>query len=409
MSEYDDLQGHLTVEGPLLELAYAALCVAKGEDVVPRMETLGIYHDVFIRGSKGYTFCECDGESDISMNKIDLFIREVLKLNALLISHSEMPINEARFISMSPVAHWGQSAIEQLEVARIRFEEEGIKLVVVEPKRLIYDLVSTSVLGFLVLDDHIIMVGPGQWAIRYDPSISKFVYGESSIDLGKFRRLPQSFLARDYWNERHEAIYMEYAKISMEALPEWFSWKYPQTFGIRWRSTEQIADAVLKAYSKNGRVIAHRDRHGFISMRKLKKGGYYTANIIFKGSIIGEKEAEEIDAELLRITKEFTDSGKMYEELDFYFRIFTDTTTFSHMYWTKAKFMTHDGEVSYTEIHRGDDVLLEVLNSGDLGLKLQGNRLLLSMEEGANTLTLVRGSLQWESSEEGTYPATLKF
>ena len=197
--------------------------------------------------------------------------------------------------------------------------------------------------------------------------------------------------------------------MSMEALPEWFNWKYPLNFGVRWRSTVQIADAILKAYSKNGRIIVHRDRHGFISLRKLKKGSYYTANLVYKSSIIGEKEAEEIDGELMRITKDFRESGEMYEDLDFYFRLFTDTTTFSHLYWTKARFQTHKGEVSYTEIHRGDDVLLEVLNSGDLGLKLEGNHMLLSMEEGANILTLVRGSLQWESSEEGTYPATLRF
>lgn len=409
MSEMDDLQGHLTVEGPLLEMAYAALCVAKGESVVPRLETLGIYHDVFLKGSKGFTFCECDGEAIISMNKIDLFIREVLKLNSLLKSQSEPPVVEARFVSMVPVSQWDEDAQEQLEVARIKFEEESIKLVVVEPKRLIYDLVSNSVLGFLLLDDHIILVGPGQWAIRYDASTSKFIFGESTIDLAKFRVLPQSFLARDYWNVRHKPIYSEYAKISMEALPEWFDWKYPEQFGVRWKSPEQMTEALLKSYSRNGREIAHRDRRGFVGVRKMKKDSYYTANLVFKSSIISDREAEEIDSELQRIIDEFRNSGEMLEELDFYLRIFTDTTTFTHLYWTKAKFRSHNGEVSYTEIHRGDDVLLEVLNSGDLGLKLNGNQVIVSMEEGANTLTLVRGSLQWESSEEGTYPATLKF
>lgn len=409
MSDYYDLEGHLTVEGPLLELAYAALCLAKGEDVAPRLETLGIYHDVLIRSSKGYTFCECDGEAHVSKDKIDLFISEVLKLNSLLKSHSEMPILEARFVTMVPTAQWDEEATEELEVARIKFDEHSIRLVVVEPKRLIYDLISTSVLGFLILDNHIIIVGPGQWAIRYDASISKFVYGESSINLSRFRELPQSFLARDYWNERHKAINTEYVKMAMEALPEWFEWKYPEYFGIRWKSAEQMAEAIRKAYSRNGRIIVHVDKHGFISFRKLKKGSYYTANLVFGGTIIGDRDAEEIDREFLRMTMDFKESGEMSEDLDFYFRVFTDTTTFSHLYWTKAKFRSHKGEVSYTEIHRGDDVLLEVLNSGDIGIKLDGNHILLSMEEGANTLSLVRGSLQWESSEEGTYPATLKF
>lgn len=409
MSDFNDLEGQLTVEGPLLELAYAALCVKRGEDVVPRLETLGIYHDVFIRSAKGYTFCECDGEAHITQDKIDLFIREVLKLNSLLKAQSEMPIIEARFITMIPTSQWDEDALELLEAARIGFEDESIRLVVVEPKRLIYDLISTSVLGFILLDNHIIMVGPGHWAIRYDASISRFVYGESTIDLSRFRGLPQSFLARDYWNERHKAIYSEYANITMEGLPEWFSWKYPDNFGIRWKTTEQMAEAILKAYSRNGRIIVHTDGNGFISLRKLKKGSYYSANLVYRSNIIGDREAEEIDGKFLKLIEEFRKNGDMPEDLDFYFRIFTDTTTFSHLYWTRARFRTHHGEVSYTEIHRGDDVLLEVLNSGDLGIKLDGNHVLLSLEEGANTLSLVRGSLQWESSEEGTYPATLKF
>ncbi len=409
MSDFDDLEGHLTVEGPLLELAYAALCVAKGEEVVPRLETLGVYHDVFIKSSKGYIFCECDGESNVSQDKIDLFIKEVLKLNTLLTDQSEMPIIEARFVSMVSVDHWGNDAQEQLEAAKIKFEDHGIDLVVIEPKRLIYDLISTSVLGFVLIDNNIIFVGPGHWAIRYNPSISKFVFGESTIDLSKFRELPQSFLARDYWNERHKSIYSQYAKTAMEELPEWFNWTYPDNFGISWKYPEQMAEAVLKAYSKNGRIIVHTGRHGFVSLRKLKRGSYYTANLIFNHDVIGENEAEEIDREFLEMIEEFRNSGEMSEDLDFYFRIFTDTMTFSHLYWTKAKFKTPKGEVAYTEIKRGDDVLAEVLNSGDVGLKLDGNTVMLSLEEGPHILSLVRGSLQWESSKEGTYPATLKF
>jgi hypothetical protein len=409
MSDFDDLEGHLTIEGPLLELAYAALCVARGEDVVQRLETLGVYHDIFIKSSKGYTFCECDGEPQVSQNKIDLFIKEVTKLNNLLKSQSELPIIEARFVSMVPVDQWDRDAQEQLEAARIKFGDQGIDLVLVEPKRLLYDLISTSVLGFLLLDNHVIFVGPGQWAIRYNPSISKFVFGESTIDLPKFRELPQSFLARDYWNERHKAIYSKYAEIAMEALPEWFNWKYPDNFGIRWKYPEQMAEAVLKAYSKNGRIIVHTGKHGFVSLRKLKRGSYYAANLIFMSNVIGESEAEEIDRAFLDMIEEFRNSGEMSEDLDFYFRLFSDTMTFSHLYWTKAKFRTPRGEVAYTEIKRGDDVLAEVLNSGDLGLKLDENRIMLSLEEGPNILSLVRGSLQWESSKEGTYPATLKF
>lgn len=409
MGDPEDLEGTLTLEGPLLEMVYAALCVARGENVVPRLETLGVYHDVFIRGEKGHVFCECDGESDISEKKIYLFRDEVLHLNTLLKAEDQMPVTEARLVVMLPRKDWQNGAMIALDEVGKEFEKNGIRLNVIEPRRLLYDLVSNSILGFVLLDNHILLVGPGHWAIRYNASVSRFMYGESRIDLDKFRQLPQSFIARDYWNERHKDIYAEYSEISQESLPEWFSWKFPERFGIRWKNSQQIAKGILKAYSVNGRKIVHTDEKGFISLRRLKKNSYYAANVVYHGEIVGAEEAVELDRELSRIVNDFRNSGSMDEELDFYFRIFADTITFSHMYWTKAKFKTPRGEVSYTEIHRGDDLLTEVLNSGNLGIKLDRNGIRLSIEEGPDILTLVRGSLQWESSDEGTYPATLKF
>ncbi len=409
MDNDQDLQGALTIEGPLLEMAYTALCVARGEEVVPRLETLGVYHDVFIRGSKGHIYCECDGQGDISARKVELFREEVLKLNSLLRAKDQMPITEARFIVMLPKKAWRPETVSELEKTSAQFEEASIKLVLVEPKRLLYDLISNSILGFVFVDNHIILVGPGHWAVRYNPSVSRFMYGESTIDLDTFRRLPQSFLARDYWNERHKEIYAKYADVSEESRPEWFNWKFPDNFGITWKSRDQMIRAVLKAYSLNGRIVVHTDDRGFITLRKLKKNSYYTANIVYPGHLIDADDATEIDREFLQMVQDFRHSGSMEEDLDFYFRIFTDSITFSHLYWTKSKFNTHDGEIYYTEIHRGDDVLMETLNSGELGLKVDKGRIVFSMEQGPNTLTLVRGSLQWESSEEGTYPATLKF
>ncbi len=409
MEDDQDLQGSLTIEGPLLEMAYSALCVARGEDVAPRLETLGVYHDVFIRGSKGHVFCECDGQKTISTEKLKLFRDEVLKLNSLLRSRDQLPILEARLVVMLARKDWGHESSALLDEIENAFDEESIKLTLIEPKRLLYELVANSILGFVLVDSHIVMVGPGHWAIRYNPSVSRFMYSESSVDLDKFRKLPQSFLARDYWNERHKEIYTQYAELSRESRPEWFNWKFPEKFGIVWKSREQLARSVIRAYAMTGGEVVYRDDNGFISMKRLKRGSYYTANIVYTGHIIDGNDATEIDRELLQMVQGFRESGSMEEELDFYFRIFTDTITFSHLYWTKSKFNTHDGEVFYTEIHRGDDVLIETLNSGELGFKLSENNVTFSMEQGPNTLTLVRGSLQWESSKEGTYPATLKF
>ena len=409
MSSDQDLQGSLTIEGPLLEMAYSALCVSRGEDVAPRLETLGVYHDVFIRGSKGHVFCECDGQNVISVEKLQLFKEEVLKLNSLLKAREQLPIIEARLVVMLARKDWSAEASVEMKSIEKAFEEESIKLVLVEPKRLLYDLVSNSILGFVLVDSHIVLVGPGHWAIRYNPSVSRFMYSESSVDLDKFRKLPQSFLARDYWNERHKEIYTQYAELSRESRPEWFNWKFPETFGLVWKNREQLARSVIRAYAMTGGEVVYRDDYGFISLRRLKRGSYYTANIVYTGHIIDGNDATEIDRELLQMVQGFRESGSMEEEHDFYFRIFADTITFSHLYWTKSKFNTHDGEVFYTEIHRGDDVLIETLNSGELGFKVSKNKITRSMDQGPNTLTLVRGSLQWESSKEGTYPATLKF
>lgn len=404
-----DLEGDLTVEGQLLEMVYAAFCVSRGEDVIPRQETLGVYHDVLIRGTKGYTFCECDGESSISVEKLELFRTDVLKLNSLLKQGGAAPVTEARLVVMLPRNMWSADAEHVIEDISTDFQANSIKLNIVEPKRLLYDLVYSSVLGLMLIDNHIIFAGPGHWALRYNASVSKFMYSDSSVDPDKFKRLPQSFIARDYWNIRHMDMFSEYVSVSKEAIPEWFSWQFPEHMGITWSSAEQMTVAIRRAYEKGGRDVVFSYPRGFLTLRSLKKESYYSAHLVVKTDLIGAESAETVDNEFNQIITGFRDSGHMDASLNVYIRMFTDTVSFSKMYWLKSKFRLLNGKPAYTEIHRGDDVLMEVLNSGDLGIKLEGNKIRLSIEEGPNILSLVRGALQWESSEEGTYPATLKF
>ena len=409
MEDHDDLQGTLTIESSLLEMGYAALCISRGEEVLPRMETLGVYHDVFIQTPKGYVFGECTGQGILTAEKITMFRDSVLKLNGLLVSRNEKPILEARFITMLSRKDWGENIVSLMEETENEFRKTGITLTLIEPKRLIYDLISSSVIGMILLDNHILFVGPANWAIRYNASISRFVFGMASIDMEKFRKLPQSFMSREHWNERHKKLYTLYAKMTKESLPEWISWKFPANFGVTWKSSEQMACAILKSNFIRDENVVYVGDTGFITFRKLAKRSFYVANVIYSSESIGPDDTVEIDRRLAGLIEEFRNETKIEGDFVAYSRFFTDTVDFSHQNWAKSKFRMQDGEISYTEVHRGDDVLLETLNSGSLGFKTRGNHVVLSLTEGADTMTVVRGSLQWESSKEGTYPATLKF
>lgn len=409
MSAEEDLEGYLTLEGPLLEMAYAALCVTRGERVVPRYETMGIFHDILIREDNGYVIGECLGQPVVSAEKIALYGESVLKLNERLKAVKDDPLTEARIISMSLPEEWPVESRDMLARITEDLGKESINLNFVEPKRILYDVISNSILGMSLLDNHIFFVGPGEWAIRYHPSVSKYQIGGSKINFQEFRKLPHSFMPRIYWSPAHRKIFEEYAGFSREPLPEWFSWEPPERIGIRWKSVQQIKDAIINSFIHENRELIYESSSGFITKRMLKKNPYYTANLIYHKPVMDSEDAINIQNGMKELIQSARDDGSVSEDLEIYSRIFTDTITFTHSYWAKSKYSSYHGKVSYTEINRGEDVLMEALNNEILGLKLVGGRITLSTEETPNTLKIVSGGLHWESELRDVYPAGVRF
>lgn len=409
MVEHDDLDGELTIEGPILETAYAAYCVIKGEKVVPRKETLGVGHDLLIRKKNGYVFCEVDGGEEISDEKILLFRDDVTKLNDLLKANEDSPIIEARFIAMLSRRDWGEKTNQLMYETERMFKDSSISLVIVEPKRLVYDLIVSSVLGFILKDGSIILVGPGHTAIRYNASVSKFMFSDVNINKNEFRKLPQSFVTWDFWNMEYRNMYKEYSSFCKESPPKWLNWETPEKFGIKWKSANQILRAIEKEYSKSGYEIEDKKKEGFISVKKTKKSTQYRVNVVHHTHIMCSEDVESIKESFSNLLEDLSKRVAREENIETEFVLFTDTVTFSHSYWTNIKFLNFKGETTYSEIQRGDDLLIDSMNGGVLGLRIDKNQIKLTLKQGPDTMNVVRGSLQWEPSEEGTYPATLKF
>ncbi len=409
MAAEEDLEGCLTIEGPLLESAYAALCVSRGENVVPRYETMGVFHDILIKEEEGYVVGECLGAPVVSPEKLSMFREEVLKLNERLKAVKDNPVTEARLIGMSTPEEWPEESREMLRKLEEDLGRESIELVFLEPKRVLYDVISNSIIGLSLFDNHIIFVGPGEWAIRYNASVSKYRIGGSSIDFQEFRKLPHSFMPRIYWAGTHRKIFEDYSRFSGEPLPEWFNWSLPDNLGIRWRSVEQIKDVIIHSFTGDRRELIYDGKAGFITRRNLKKNPYYTANLIYHKPLIDSEDAINIDKAMIDLIDSARAEVGIDEDLEFYNRIFTDTVTFTHSYWAKARYKSYHGKVSYTEINRGEDLLMESLNSGVLGMKLSGGRITLSSEESPNTMKIVNGGLHWESELRDVYPAGVRF
>lgn len=409
MTDQMDWFGHLTLEGPLLEMAYTALCISRGEKVVPRYETLGVIHDLLIEEKEGYVFCECVGQPEISTDKLKSFEEEVNELRGKLLEMGEKSIKSARFVSMVGAAEWSDEAKNLFEAIKQRFDSNSIGLEVENPKKILYEFVSRSIVGLRIMDNKVFFVGPGEWAVRYDAKNSRFKFGESEIDFEKFRKMPQSFLPRDYWTRRYKDSFVEYAISSKESIPEWFSWEFPTSFGIRWASMDQIKKAIMSAEEKMGRRIVEETDDGFITLTQIKKMNYYTATVIYHSERVLKQGGPEIEKSFSRLIENAIKNSAINLEDGILYRIYTDTVTFSPNFWSTVKDRVYDGHVEQPAIKRGDDVLLETLNSGVIGFKLTSGRITLSMEEGKNTLMLEGGALKWETEKEGVYPASLKF
>ncbi len=405
----EDWSGHLTIEGWLLEMAYSALCVAREETVVPRYETLGIIHDILLDKGEGYVFCECVGESGISNEKLEFFENSVLTLNSRLSDFkSERPVMEARLVTISDPETWKEEQREKLASIRKNFEESSVKLVVESSKRLLYEFISRSILGFGMVDNKIFFAGPNERAIRYDRTSSRFGYHAASIDYNTFRKLPQSFLPRDYWSQRYRNVFEETVSSEYEKIPEWFEWQFPDNFGITWKSAQQLKEAVIDVSKKKGAEPVYENVPGFLSIMKLAKAGYYTANVVHCGGQMHRNEGKKIRDELSTLIRSAKAHSKVSPETEAYLRIFTDTTTFSPDYWSSLGYSSYNGRIVYPEILRGDEVLRDSLNYGTLGIKLTGNKITLSTSDESNVMKIEHGALKWESGES-TYPAQLKF
>lgn len=409
MSTEDNLEGFLTLEGPLLEMAYAALCVSRKERVIPRYESLGVFHDLLLRKEKGYVVVECLGEPKVSSRKLAGFKNEVLELNEKLRGAGDKPVIEARIVSMTKHEDWTAETERKLRELEEELRGNSIELTFIGPKKLVYDLISNSIIGMGVLNNSIIFVGLDEQGIRYDPSDSIFKLSGSTVDFEEFRKLPHSFMPRDYWSEDNKKVFEEYAEITGSPMPEWFSWSYPDHIGIRWRSARQIKKAIMQSFSSGDRTIVFESNSAFLTKRNLGKNSYYTVNLVYHKPVIDSKDAVNMEKAVSLLIEEARREGRLEDGLDFYSRIFTDTVTFTYSYWSKARYSSFHGKISYTEVNRGEEVLMEALNSGSLGFKLSAGRIKFSMEEGPDTLKIVQGGLHWESELRESYPAIVRF
>ncbi|GEM_PF-6325194 len=409
MGGEQDLNGHLTIESALLEMAYAALEFSRGKKIIPRYETLGVFHDLLEVEDDGYVITECIGSLKISPKKIRLFKNQIDTLNSRLRESGDNGIKGARIVAMLDFQLFPEETKHELGDLKNHLESSGITLDVVSPKKLVYDLFSTSVMGFRLVDNHIFLVGPGEVAVRFNPAISKFCLTDSMIDIQGFRKLPHSFIPRYYWLGSSKRLFEEYSDFSEEEIPSWFSWSSTESAGITWRSVEQMKDAIINSFITGNRELVFEKSNGFITKRKLLRNPYYTANLIYHKQIIDGDDATRITSEMHQLIETAKKEGKIDEDLAFFNRIFTDTITFSHKYWNKAHYFSSSGKVSYTEIKRGEDVLIDALNAGSLGIKLDAGRIVLSLEDSPNVLKIVGGALHWESEGREVYPARVEF
>ncbi|MCP8321128.1 MAG: hypothetical protein H3Z52_09350 [archaeon] len=95
------LKDSISLEGPFLEMIWAAYQMMNGRKVVPRYETLGTHHDVLVQSYDHSILYECTGQSPMTQEKINRLRNDAFDLADRIGKMGEPPLKEVLLVSSS--------------------------------------------------------------------------------------------------------------------------------------------------------------------------------------------------------------------------------------------------------------------------------------------------------------------
>lgn len=380
----------MILEGPFLEQVVAGYLVKNGKEVVPRLETGGIPHDILVKSYDGYIVYECTGQREITEQKIDRFHSVIFKLHDILKKIEGKGIIEAVFTASVNDDAWTPSAKEAIVQVKESLKKRiGADLKVISGLELIKELIRSGILGLRLVRGRVHFAGPEDYAIRYDPNNREFKMSFaplSDTELSRFRKLPHSFLPSYYWESHYKDLYIESSEGKEEQLTIW-SYHYEE--GVRWPSIKDMTEAYsdyINAF-RRAFVIDKGDDYLIELYESARKNRYYSVHIFSIKDKFDYSEASEVIGKAIRLIDKIKASRSYLEKEPFTIYVHSASEDWSFKAWGAINEGIPEplaSDISGIIPEKGNMLILNLLNLGILGLRFRKRNEITLVGPGVN-------------------------
>ena len=364
------LNGFNTLEGPFLEKIWAAYLLKIGKNVVERYETGGYHHDVLVKEYSQSILYECTGQKEMTEQKINKLRADTFKIAKEIEKMGEPPLKKVILVSATARNSWKPKVIETFNNARDDLREHGFELQKIEDNDILYCLVKEGILGFRLIQNRLYPVGPEDYGIRFDKERRIFVYDKCKINMTEFKRLPQSFLPSLYWGTYYRELVEECMDPSEgKSYSFWETYSFGG-FGITWKSTEDLAylyNIYDRRHDREWTTEIYEGVGYIHEWKSRRRNYYYSARIFDTSPYITRDKIAEILGKLMEMVHSFRKNREYLKDKSFSYKIITSSEDWSPRAWWEARISARE-DLWSSEIKRGTEVYLDLLNSGLIGI-----------------------------------------
>ena len=375
-----ELMGSLILQGPFLEQVWAVHLMTLGKNVVRRKSTYGVHHDILVEDYDGYEVYECTGQETVTVEKVHYF-REMINdlIDRIKRFEEEKKLVRAFFVSMCSEDSWSPEAISTMERLKADMAERGCEVKVIGGFEALKQVLSTGALGLRLSSNRIMLAGPEEYAIRFDPMERVFKISFPKINLSTFRATPFSSLPSHYWElYYHDRVKQAYEK-EYAGKGEPITWTYPPYEGLYWRNVEDFMECYRQYLNTHRRTYARiqelaGQKYLYETYRSARRNWYYTIHLFSVSDVVEAGEvkslrgyADEIATTLKKEVDYLSDESLIVE-------IHTASEVWTSGAWTEFNkpIAEHLKElISGVYARRGCENLLNLLNSGVLGFRFR--------------------------------------
>jgi hypothetical protein len=362
------LDGFITLEGRFLEKLWAAYLMTQYKTVRERLETGGYHHDILFSDGVTSTLCECTGQQQMTPQKIEKLGRDAFLIRDAIRNEGETPLKKVILIAALNRNSWSKEVSETFEIQRGDLDAYDIKLEKAEDYDVLLPLINEGILGFALIQNKLYPVGPEEYGIRFDKSKGEFRRTFASIDIDKFKRLPQSFLPSLYWGTFYKELQEKWAKEELEEPLNFQRFWYPYSyggFGIKFKSAENMRDLYRNTYYVKRHVFEDYKDNVLVGVGWSRKYTYPTAYGFESRDYVDRSEVSTLLGRISSAVRTYRDKRSGTTER-FGIHVVTASADWTPQAWWEVR-KTAREDVYVHEVLRGEDSLIKLLNESILG------------------------------------------